>query len=102
MDKPISVGDLVMVVRGHECVVAKVGGVPYTVEAIVPQMFGGWYCPVCDTENHGTSEAYGAKLSPLHTGPGSGIPLGWLKRIPPQPELEGADSWEEINTPVML
>lgn len=97
MDKPISVGDLVMVVRGHECIVAKIGGVPYTVTAIATQMHGGWYCPVCRTEDLGKNELLGARLSPLHTNALSGIPLGWLKRIPPAGELEDVKRDEEIT-----
>jgi hypothetical protein len=99
MDKPISVGDLVMVVRGHECVVAKVGGVPYTVAAIVQKMFGGWYCPLCRTEDHGQSEALGARLVPLHKDDGAAIPLGWLKRIPPASELDSEKRDEKLTEP---
>lgn len=86
-----------MVVRGHECVMAKIGGVPYRVNFLLPQIHGGWFCPVCGRENIAPSELTAANLSGLHTSNDAGIPLGWLKRIPPPAELDDVKHDEEIT-----
>jgi hypothetical protein len=95
MSEPIKVGDLVMIVRGHECAVRLKGGIPYTVTAIVPQVGGGWYCNACNTKDHAPHDLFGAAL--WHTGHGNGMPLSWLKRIPPLSELDDVKNDEEIT-----
>lgn len=52
-DKPISVGDLVMVVRGHRCVVQRHAGVPTTVQAVhgASKSFTCFYCGCTNIEN---------------------------------------------------
>lgn len=90
-DKPISVGDLVMVVRGHACVVQYLGGIPWTVDEIVTQKGGGWQCGKCGGRNiypHGLLAAQNDHFT---------IPLDFLKRIPPLSELEGEKRDEEIT-----
>jgi hypothetical protein len=90
----IKVGDLVMVVRGHECVVREHLGVPHTVRAIVPQTGGGWHCNKCNKYGLAQDAIWAANLD-FHAHPGSGIPLGWLKRITPLSELGDVEHKEE-------
>lgn len=80
----IKVGDLVMVVRGHECVLTAIGGRVYVVLDMVGQTGGGWYCPKCQTRDLAQDELLAAKLFAEIDG---GIPTGWLKKIPPISEL---------------
>ena len=94
MNEPIKVGDLVMVVRGHECVMQIAGGVPFTVTALLSPTGGGWHCPVCNKRNAGPN-VVGAEG--FRASKGRGLPLHWLKRIPPLSELEGEQRKEEIN-----
>lgn len=91
-DKPISVGDLVMMVRGHECVLARAGGRPFVVTALVHPWGGGWHCGICHKDSAGPNEIGAAGL-----GRGDGIPISWLKRIPPLDELESEKRDEEIT-----
>lgn len=86
MDKPISVGDLVMVVRGHECVLRLKGGIPWRVMEFSNQRGGGWHCAKCDTYGIAPEEKVAA-VAPWNNKPGNGIPVGWLRRIPPPEEL---------------
>ena len=94
-DRPIQVGDLVMIVRGHPCAVQIRGGMPYRVQEIVPQAGGGWTCNKCGERDIAKSDLYGAAL--WHTIPGNGIPLSFLKRIPPLDELEGQRTEETLK-----
>ena len=97
MSEPIKAGDLVMAVRGHSCVISKIGGIPFTVARIVRQVDGGWWCPICGERDIGKEQLYGANLRPLHTDDHSAIPLGWLKKIPPLGELGDVRQDEEIH-----
>jgi hypothetical protein len=87
MNKSISVGDLVQVVRGHACDIGNVG----VVQEI--SVWGWWYCPECHACETGEFVA-----ATLRT-PISGAPLEWLKRIPPLEELEGQRTEEKIHEP---
>lgn len=110
MDKPISVGDLVQVVRGHSCLMERVGGYTFTVTDLVPAIGGGWTCGLCGERNIGRSDAYGAAGCPrpptrihlpykhLTQGPMC-IPVSFLKRIPPLEELEGEKRDEKLMEP---
>lgn len=84
-DKPISVGDLVMVVRWpHGCINPVIPlGKPFVVAQF---RVSSGKCAKCGRfiHNPGRRSALGA------TSDGAGIPLSWLKRIPPLDELEGA------------
>lgn len=86
-----------MVVRGHSCVVAKIGGVPYRVRTIVAQRGGGYTCPICWQRDLAPEEPYAAALEGLHTDDVSGTPLGWLKKIPPLTEPEDVRQDDEIT-----
>ena len=89
----IKVGDMVMVVRGHECVVATVGGIPYTVRAILNQVGGGWRCGICGTRDIAPNETLGAQFyTAMH-----GIPLSWLLKIDPPADDETTEQPEEIS-----
>jgi hypothetical protein len=85
MDNSISVGDLVMVVRGHSCHVENMGGVPYVVVDFKNPIGGGWTCPKCGMVSAGPDEpcAMGNMF-----GRRSGAPISWLKKIPPLSEPE--------------
>ena len=97
MSGPIKEGDLVIAVRGHECLLARFGGVPFVVGAIVPQSGGGWHCSACGESDIAPEELWAANVTGLHRSKSSGIPLGWLKRIPPLSELEGEKRDAEIS-----
>lgn len=92
MTDRIQVGDLVMIVRGHECGLRVRGGIPYRVNGFSDQSGGGWTCNLCGARDLAQSDLVAARL--WHTRPGAGIPLSWLKRIPPLSELEGVYEWE--------
>lgn len=90
MDKPISVGDLVVTVRGHRCTLDAVGGVPFVVDTINPPASVSWHCSRCKSQNVASPEPsvdYGKAT----------IPLSWLKRIPPIEELDSEKRGEEIT-----
>lgn len=87
MDKPISVGDLVVVVRGHECDL----GVTYIVGHIITAA-GVWSCPCGAREFHD-----GAFVHKTHSF--YGAPVEWLKRIPPLPELESEKNDSKLAEP---
>jgi hypothetical protein len=103
MDKPISVGDLVMLVRGHECAMRLKGGLPWRVTRIVPQFGGGWHCPICGEHNLASGDLSGAQGCGTPPGikgdPNGGMPLSWLKRIPPLGDLEGQPTQEDMKEP---
>ena len=84
MDKPIAVGDLVMVVRGHQCAIDLIGGLPFTVLQIVNPVNGGWTCPVCGMRSAGGNEPAANRSGKDRVG----IPLSWLRRIDPLCEPE--------------
>lgn len=91
MDKPISVGDLVQVVRPPTCPEAPVDsglGHTFVVEGIRDHTAG--MCAYCnDLHTHGPA---------LFAADGNGLwPLRRLKRIPPLGELEGEKRDEEIT-----
>jgi hypothetical protein len=88
MDKPISVGDLVVVARQH-CCSAYLGKV-MTVHAIV-SMPAGYHCTQCSAS---IGRAIAADGGNSYT-----FPMAWLKRIPPLSELEGERTQEDIREP---
>lgn len=87
----ISKGDLVMVVRGHDCIVAKLGGIPFRVEKLVPQRGGGWSCSVCGGHSFHPEAMWGAGSHLANA-----VPLSCLKKIDPPSELEGVDEKETL------
>ena len=92
MDKPISVGDLVQVVRKKPCGCIDTLGEIFVVETIVP----AWAPAHCGTCMETTS----SKGTPIAKWPGSQnfySELSRLRRIPPLSELEGEQREEEIH-----
>lgn len=87
--EPITVGDLVQVVRGHECDL----GLVFTVASIEHWQLG-WYCPKCRVESYAPYTAVGPAGFP-----GDGVDITWLKKIPPLSELEGVKTEEDIREP---
>lgn len=90
--KPIGVDDLVMVVRGHDCMVRAIGGVPFTVSGIVRVHDGGWFCNRCYTESAGPN-VNGASGHPLVNA----VPLTWLIKINPPAIDDSVETREEIT-----
>jgi hypothetical protein len=93
VSEPIKVGDLVVLVRGHECALAEAGGVPFVFNATY-RYTTSVHCARC-------------KADPLF-GPGDYprlpkslggwvVPMTWLKRIPPLDELEREQEKKEIT-----
>lgn len=98
MSEPISVGDLVQVVRGHQCFIDAIGGRIFIVTEIVAQQGGGWFCQRCNTPDLAASDKFGARAN-WKTRKGAAIPLSWLKRIPPIDELEDEKQKEDLREP---
>lgn len=90
MEKPISVGDLVMVVRGHACTVSAFGGLPVRVGEIRAPYGKSWDCARCGGKKV-------APTSPYVPHNGAALPLPWLKRIPPLDELEDVKRDETVT-----
>ena len=84
-------GDLVVVVRGHDCAY----GYTFRVVRFVSQTGGGWTCPKCRQRDLAPEELTAANWRET---PG-GFPVGWLKRIPPLDELESTKTDEPIKEP---
>lgn len=108
MDKPISVGDLVQVVRGHSCLMEVRLGAIFVVDGFTPALNGGWTCGRCGERDIASHDAYGATglgAAPVKvdlpfahlTNGRKSIPVSWLKRIPPIEELDDVTRDEEIT-----
>jgi hypothetical protein len=99
MDKPIGVGDLVMMVRGHECLFQRSAGVPFTVRKIVAPMGGGWTCNYCNLRNAGPNVPAATGIKVIDTQGRwnvAGIPVSWLIRID-STELETEHTEDEVT-----
>jgi len=92
MTDRIEVGDLVIIVRGHECQSAHWRGLIFTVTNIVRPERGEWYCPRC-----GTYSLYHSENAATGLAQDSYIPLSWLKRIPPLSKLESIKECEKVT-----
>jgi hypothetical protein len=83
MNKPIAVGDLVQVVRGHICDIGRI----FIVCRI--ESFNWWECPTCGC----VSSYYSDGAVWLADGPGNadgsgfGALISWCRKIPPPEEL---------------
>jgi hypothetical protein len=90
MDKPISVGDLVMVVRGPHCCLQPDGheGSTFRVTGIRVTHPGGSTCRLCGNHRSGFS-ATGHHAHNFY--------VSRLKRIPPLEELDAVKKDEEIT-----
>jgi hypothetical protein len=88
-DKPISVGDLVVVVRGCECGKTPNIGLTFTVEGI--DVAYSHFCQRCGADmSDGRLLAYGHRPGRKH---GGYVPVLWLRKIPPlaDPATETTD-----------
>jgi hypothetical protein len=90
MDKPISVGDLVVIVRECCGVDSELGSV-FRVSAILT--LTAYHADGCGYFYNGPCAEADDGEQP------HGIPLHWLKRIPPLSELEGEKRDEKIKEP---
>lgn len=89
-DKPISVGDLVVVVRGTRCCgVAGNIGLVYRVALIRPEAH--WHCTYCRSHEREPLVAAASHIN--------GYQLSRLKRIPPLDELESERTDEPMKEP---
>jgi hypothetical protein len=90
-DKPISVGDLVVVVRGHVCDLGET-----FIVTRIDRWSGGWVCTKCGEESDDDYVGASPSTDPMDR---HCVPLPWLKRIPPLSELEGERTQEEMKEP---
>lgn len=90
-DDTIRVGDLVVMVRGHSCLLNRIGGILFTVGEIATPEYEPW-CGEC------------GKRYPIQTIVRSifsvqCLPIAWLKKIPPLGDLEGCRDKRDISVP---
>ena len=92
MDKPISVGDLVVIV--DECCPneSSLGEIHRVLQ--IGTFHSG--CDYCGDSSHGVL----AHLTGGEDDNDHWVPLPWIKRIPPLEELEGAKTEEKLREPV--
>lgn len=89
-DKPIAVGDLVQVVR--TCCNEFLKG-PWIFQVAEIASEPEAFCSQCSKDVPGGAQARGL------TGHRVGVPLPWLRRIPPLSELEGQQTQEPLRVP---
>lgn len=101
MDKPISVGDLVVVVKPARCCVASLGTV-FTVTRIRNNInFSDGKTMTVRCSWCGNKKDVPAAVRPVAEGfnANRGMPLVRLKRIPPLSELESERTEEMLKVP---
>ena len=81
-------GDLVMVVRGHPCILESAAGIPFVVTEF--DFGSGWYCSRC--HYHGPDKSVVKGFWGV-----SDIPVSYLKRIDPLAEPESITRSEKIS-----
>jgi hypothetical protein len=86
----IKVGDLVMVVRGHECQMKHFGGVVFKVDELLPFDLRDPFCKFC-----GGSISLGKRI--VARNGDRGFPIDWLKKIDPPALPENTNNKEEIH-----
>lgn len=95
MSDRIEPGDVVMVVRGHDCVLTAVAGIPFTVDAVMPADYT-FSCSRCGSDHVADAQPYAfLDRSRLFCG----VPLAWLKKFPPLSDRESLD--EIMSAPVL-
>lgn len=92
MDRPIQVGDLVQVVRGHECDLGDI----FILKEIFFQ-HDGWHCPHCGADGDDDGCDIGIKSRKGNIW--EGVNMKFLKRIPPLSELESERTQENLREP---
>lgn len=76
-NEAIEVGDLVAVVRGHECVINQIGGIPWTVASVTRHTgHGRLRCDYC---------GYAWPVDGMVAAENAHyiVPVAWLKKFPP-------------------
>lgn len=92
-ERPIQVGDLVVLVRyDHRCADVLLGKIYRVLR--VPSIHPGICCPKCGERDLATANSLIAGTS-QHAA----LPQRWLKRIPPLSELEGQRTQEDMKEP---
>jgi hypothetical protein len=89
MSEPISVGDRVLIWRGHRCDIGKV----FVVAEVKPaNRRSFWTCPC------GAWEAYSEHWVGADTlVNGYGAPISWVKKLPPISDPERVERREELT-----
>jgi hypothetical protein len=89
----IKAGDLVMMVRGHECAMESVGYIPFVVTGFASPWGGGWECPKCGQRSAGPNEvaAIGWFSKRIR------IPISWLRKIEPPAIPETTERETEVT-----
>ena len=90
MDKPISVGDLVQIVKPKPCCGQYSLGFIFRVESI---NLAGWFCSSCGFSGEDPCALY---------SPAIGVGIARLKRIPPYDQLEHFRSEELLRRDVKV
>ena len=88
----IQKGDWVMMVGGHECLLAAAGGIPFKVTGFTDVRCGGWHCHRCNRYSAGPDEDAADGLPRFH------IPISWLIKIDPPAVAESAEHSRELVT----
>lgn len=92
MSEPIKEGDLVMVVRGHQCLFNRMAGKPFRAVLTTGRSCGCSVCaPSAKIYTAGPAVVWPGELSTAF------IPVEYLKRIPPLSELGDVKQDEEIT-----
>jgi len=95
-DKPISVGDLVQVVRWGKCRCNGRLGLIFRVSSMGEWDAGG-FCSNCKTQS---VIPPGVKFTYARAeGMAAYAPVHWLRRIPPLDDLEGEKRDEKLKEP---
>jgi len=94
----IEPGDLVALVRGHECTVNAVGGIPFRVAQVHCLSIAGvrFVCRHC---GYGQS-ANGVRFTCDTRG--NNLPLAWLKKFPPLDEADSTERDKRKREPVRV
>jgi hypothetical protein len=96
MDKPIGVGDLVYVWKWHACGCGL--GITGRVDSLLHIGIHMCRAPVCGKEY---PDAPREAVPGLHLDAGWFVPVEWVRRIPPQEELEGKPTQEPTRAPAL-
>ena len=90
MSDPIDVGDLVQVVQSRACCTKYADGAELFVVVAVKQRHITLWCCYCDSLLPNEPFAAGAVFE-------WGMPLSWLRKIPPLADLESTETKKEIT-----
>jgi hypothetical protein len=96
MDKPIGVGDLVYVWKWHACGC----GLGRTGPVVTMMEMAMHLCNTCNAQ-YPDHPHDGVPGLIMQAGTRWCVPVEWVRRIPPQEELEGKPTQEPIRAPTI-